>query len=667
MLQNITDLINQEDPNEVSTRIWKEDLISEVNEEFSKRQHDRLPYELQWKLNINHLEGNQYLEINQQTNTVEEIPKIFHWQEREVYNQIAPIIETRQSKLSRLSPILKCRPATRDREDLASAKVTNKILESSYNQEVMARKQLQANAWSETTGTAVWKNIWNPDKGRVIGEQDGKEVREGEIEAMVISPFEIYPDSPFSTLEQCRSIIHAKAYHVDDVELEWGIKVEGSEVNVFTLKEQDIAMGGMGVRNGAYAVTSQKKSDHVIVLEYSERPSTKYPGGRFIVCTEDELLYAGELPFLVGKDNAPDFPFDLQYCISGTNTFFGKSIIERLIPIQRKYNDIKNRVNEYLNRFAVGQLIYEENSVDEDFLEEEGLAPGAMIAVKRGTQMAPRFMEYNQLPTTFREEESSLMNLFVVISGVSEISRDSSAPTGVNSGVALAILQEQDDTRLALTAQYLNNTKISIGKKWIRLYQQFSEGNRVVKFVGKDNEVDVVDWSRSDLTSDDIYIESSTLLAESPAQRKQMVFDLLGSGLFNDPETGQITALGRQKIFEMLEMGNWEQATDTTSQQQQRALRENRMMQDGGMAQVKSYDDDIIHIETHNSYRLTAEFEELTMETPELEQIFEEHINVHIQSLQMKAQPEQEPQEEPGMEPGSPENIEYSEEPEQPL
>ncbi len=644
--------------------LYKEDLISHVTTEFTKRQLDRLPYELQWKLNINFLMDNQYLEVNPHTQSIEEVMKIYHWQEREVYNQIAPIIETRLAKLARLSPVPKTRPATRERGDLASAKVSNKILESTYNTEIMARKQVQANNWSETTGTAIWKNVWNPDKGRVIGvdEETGEEIREGDVEAIVVSPFEIYPDSPFSTLEQCRSIIHAKTYHVDEVELLWGVKEEGSEVNVFTLKEQGVAMGGLGHRNSAYAVTSQKKEDQVIVYEYNERPSKAHPEGRLIICTDNELLHAGPLPYEIGPNGTLDFPFDVQHSISGVNMFFGKSVIERLLPLQRKYNDLKNRINEYMNRFAIGQITYEQGTIDEDFLEEEGLAPGAMIPYARGGR-PPTYMTYNTLPSAFREEEQALNHLFVIISGVSEISRDSSAPTGVNSGVALAILQEQDDTRLALTAQHLNNTKVNIAKKWLRLYQQFADGPRIIKFVGKDNEVDVIDWTANDLTTDDVYIETSTLLAESPAQRRQMVFDLLSAGLFNDPETGMLSNLGRRKVFEMLEMGNWEQADNSTNLQQQRALRENRAMQEGAMADVKSFDDHIIHIEVHNSFRLTAEFEEIVAEMPEIEQVYEEHINVHLQALQEMAMQQQPPmEEEPGIE-APEEQMEYSEEP----
>lgn len=628
-------------------QFYKEEMIDHVTSEFEKRQQDKLPFELQWRLNINFFEGNQYLDINTMTNTVEEVLPLFWWQEREVFNQIAPIMETRLAKLSRLNPILKCRPATTEKEDISAAKVSNKILENTYSDLEMKRLQLKANVWSELTGTAIIKPIWNTSKGRRIGayadEEKENEVFEGDIETTVVSPFEIYPDSSFSDgIEECQSIIHAKAYHVNDIENIWGVTVEGTEVNVFTVKENSVGLGGLGARGGNYSIASQKKKDQAIVYEYWERPSRKHPEGRLIICTDNELLHYGSLPYRVGRDFTFDLPFIFQKSLDKPHCIWGRCIIDRLIPLQRRYNALRNRKAEYLNRAAIGQLAYEEGSIDEDFLENDGLAPGTMIPFKRGAA-PPTYMQYHALPHSFETEEQSLLADFNRISGVSEISRDSQAPTGINSGIALSILQEQDDTRLALTAKNLDNCVITLGKMWLRLYKQFGSGPRILKSVGKDQMVEVIEWSESDITSDDIYIETGTQLSESPAQRKQMVFDLLGSGLFNDPETGALSKEGRSKIFEMLEMGNWEGYDDETTLNTQKAYRENRKMMEGIPTDIADFDDDVVHLSIHNKYRLSSDYEELIEDNPELFELFNMHIQMHIESLNMKLQPQMQP------------------------
>ena len=61
----------------------------------------------------------------------------------------------------------------------------------------------------------------------------------------------------------------------------------------------------------------------------------------------------------------------------------------------------------------------------------------------------------------------------------------------------------------------------------------------------------------------------------------------------------------------------------------------------GEPATIAEYDDDIIHISVHNNFRLKAEYEDYVRKTPELDAIFEAHVNEHIAALQRKTEAEQ--------------------------
>ena len=78
-----------------------EDIVEEVKKDFLNRQKERKTFEAQWQLNNNFLIGNQYCSINV-LNEVEDYDKQYFWQEREVYNHIAPLIEARMAKLTRV-------------------------------------------------------------------------------------------------------------------------------------------------------------------------------------------------------------------------------------------------------------------------------------------------------------------------------------------------------------------------------------------------------------------------------------------------------------------------------------------------------------------------------------------------------------------------------------
>ncbi len=147
---------------------------------------------------------------------------------------------------------------------------------------------------------------------------------------------------------------------------------------------------------------------------------------------------------------------------------------------------------------------------------------------------------------------------------------------------------------------------------------------------GREQDVEVMHWTVSMLRSDDVIIENSSALAETPAQRRQMVFDMLQSGLFAKEEVSQVSESSKRKIFEMLEYGNWEEALmEMTRLQEGKAKRENMKMKQGEPVALNDYDDDALHIEMHNRMRMSAEYED-TIGVPGGEQI-NEMIVAHIQ------------------------------------
>ena len=113
-------------------RNTQDGLVRYVNDEYKRRLDERRWFELQWKLNIAFLEGNQFLDINPVAMDLQEVPKLYWWQEREVHNQIAPIIETRIARISRLKPILKARPSNNDQSNIRAAKVASAQLKNVY-------------------------------------------------------------------------------------------------------------------------------------------------------------------------------------------------------------------------------------------------------------------------------------------------------------------------------------------------------------------------------------------------------------------------------------------------------------------------------------------------------------------------------------------------------
>ena len=201
---------------------YEKELVESVLKDFEERQAERKTFESNWQLNINFFLGNQYSFISPVGDLMEN-GKQYFWQEKEVYNHIANIIELRQAKLSRVRPTLTVIPFSDDERDIACAKTSKKILKAVSQNINMSKILSKGTMWSEICGTVFYKVDWDNNLGKIIGVNSlGNEIKEGDVEVTVCSPFEIYPDSStYNNVEDCMSIIYARSFHKDMVKNIW--------------------------------------------------------------------------------------------------------------------------------------------------------------------------------------------------------------------------------------------------------------------------------------------------------------------------------------------------------------------------------------------------------------------------------------------------------------
>lgn len=576
-----------------------EELVASVKEDFIKRREERRGLEQQWNLNINYLLGNQHAEIAPDGQVREE-DSYYYWQNKNVYNQIAPIIETRLAKLSRVRPMMSVRAASGEDCDLKAAKIASDLLDATAGRVELDSVISKATLWSETLGTAFYKIMWNGDKGKQLGEINGTSVKEGDVDVIALSPFEVFPDSLFrEEISDLKSIIHARAVSVDDIYMIYGQRVDGEDIDVFSLSPTK--SGAIGSLN---KVSSGVVHDSALVIERYERPSKDYPNGRVVTIAGDKLLNVSELPYINGIDGARDLPFVKQTSINQAGMFYGSSIIERLIPLQRAYNAVKNRKHEFLNRISMGVVAVEEGSIDTDELTEEGLQPGKVIVYRQGST-PPQIMPSPSVPIDFTYEEERLANEFVTISGVSEISRHSAVPTSATSGIALQLLIEQDETRLSATAENIRKAVKSVAKHIIRLFRQFAKDTRVMKIAGKGRKAELFYYNASDLSSDDVVFDTDNELSSTPAQKKNAVLEILSTGILAGKD-GMLTAHTKAKILDILGYGSLDNVNDLATLHTARAAEENLSFSSRDVT-VEEYDDHELHLNEHTRYLISGE------------------------------------------------------------
>ena len=611
-----------------------EQKVAQIKADFERRSFERRPLEAQWQLNANFLLGNQYCSIGS-NGGVEADEKEYFWQEREAFNHIAPIFETRLAKLSRVRPKMSVRPSSGDEDDIRTSKTASKILSSVGTTLELDALTQKATLWSELCGSSFYKVSWDSRAGKLLGQHSGQNVFEGEVRVDVCPGYEIYPSNLYAeNIADLESIIHTKAVPIEEVERTWGICVEEEEVQVFSLSS--FPSGGLGLGGSVSGITKAQTNGHCLVIERYTRPCDKNPEGEFAVVAGGKLLYLGVLPYANGLHGRRDLPFVRQDSLKRPGSFFGQSVIERVIPIQRAYNAVKNRKHEFLNRIAMGVLAVEDGSVDTDNLEAEGLSPGKILVYRQGGAI-PRLLETGRVPVDFAQEEDRLFSEFIAISGVSEIMR-SSTPMSNLSGVAIQLLIEQDDTRLAITAELIRHAIRTIGRQVLRLYKQFAGPGRLSRVVGDTGEVELLYWSKSDITCDDVVMETQNEISSTPAVRQSMMFDLLRMGLLSD-ENGKISDASRFKILDTLGWGGWEFLHDVEALNVSRAAKENLMF-DKKEPEVSELDRHDLHIAEHTKFGLTPDFERMVKKKPALKERLLAHIRMHRQFDSLTSQAE---------------------------
>ena len=689
------------------------EIVDQIKKDYQKRAEERKSIEKGWLLNINFVMGNQYSYINP-NGEIEDVEKTFSWESREVFNHIAPIVESRLAKLYRVRPTMGVRPSSNEKNDLETAKLSKLILESVSNTLNINKLVADATLWSEVTGSVFYKIFWDTKKGNVIGYfKDGKllsknlkeqikdrkdvnsslrnkndenfsdlsekieevgnvnfkenvgksdavtsdiksdfstsskieiddekhlsdnrsfvengffidknnavdkeksqivPIFDGDVNVSVCSPFEIFPDScGITNFEDVQSIIHARVVDCGTVKELYGVDCKPEDLDTLTFVQNSSNSFYTNMSN--FKVAGSVKHNQTLVLERWEKPTKEFENGRLQIVAGEHLVYDGELPDRI-------FPFVKQVSYETIGNFWGTSIIDRCIPIQRAYNAIKNRKLEFLSRLSAGVLAVEDGSVDIDDLEIDGLAPGKILVYRNGSNL-PKFMDSGDIPNEFSIEEERLLNEFVTLTGVSELMRNSALPTNVTSGTAISLLIEQDDTRLSVPAEHIRKAILEISKMILNLYKKYADVPKLSKIVDDNGDVQIFYWRGSEINADDVVLETSNELSESLSSRRAMALELLKNGLLYN-ENGKLSERMRVKILDMLGFGNWESAGDNSALHIRRATSENLNSLDLVVLEIDNHD---LHIAEHTRYILEKK---LTSGT-ELEKLLE-HIRMH--------------------------------------
>lgn len=623
--------------------LFKEDIIHNILEELEKRRGQRSTLEQQWTLNANFLCGNQYCEVRPYTGEIEQLEPVYDWLNRETFNNIAPLIQTRIANLKKINYMMKVKPATNELEDYAKAEVSTSVLQYTQKATDFEAKKDTMIYWNELCGNCFWLTWWDKDKGEKFASEtvlsvkdDGTESKkerafyQGDIDYGLITPYEVFPESIFKQgVENQRSVILEQVKSVEDIYDLYGIDVEGSAIETFELTPV-ASGGGLGYENTVISLGHRTAENAEKVITYFERPSKYKPNGLMVIIVGDEhLVYYGDMPY-------SRIPIIQSVCHEVPGQFFGKSVIQDLIPYQRTYNGCINSIHEYIKRLSLGNLLTEEGSIDIEEYEQHGLEPGAFLVYKNGTN-PPVPVQNGSLPTEIMSERYNLKSDMEYVAGVSQLMVTGNAPQTNMSGTAIANLAEIDNTRLSLTGDHIRNSIRKLAVLWLEIYKRYATTHRILNYVGANDIGKALVWSAEDINSYDVeYVTENELLMSEDVQ-KQRFFDMYNMGLFTD-DNGRIPMRVKIRAMEYMKAGNYTDIMNLNLLQMQAAQRENVFFENGVIPKISDFDEHEIHIEEHLRYILQMEFQILKLKKPEYAEALENHLREHKQLAELEKQ-----------------------------
>jgi len=590
---------------------------------------DNLPYEMQSYINIAYYAGKQWLIWDSGNKRLMEAPKA-PGQTRYTGNRIKKIVRTELSKIFKNKPIMQVIPASNNDDDIDASQIGDKVVEwMEYEYNLRGRDKKLA-TWGLTTNIVFMEPYLDMSLGEDIQDPEtGEWMKSGDVNFDIVSLFECKFDPAAKEWDEVRWFCKMKPKDVDWIKEVYGIEVKPEkgieEANIFESQLRNINANWN-------STTGKEMTNHAIVKEYWEMPSSKYPKGRRITTAGDKVLdYVEDIGF--GEEDTtkrilPFFPF-IHINIPGRVQ--GQSIIEDLIPIQREYNITRSKIIEYQKKQA-GKWVVQEESLTSDITDNDQ----QIIEYQAGFE-APRLVQPGNLSSDTYKNLEQLIEEFYFISGQQEVTHGATPP-GVTSGVAIQFLQEQDDTVMAPTIENYIDCKqkyMSYALKIIRFNYKYE---RTLKLVGKNKEVELLSFIGSQLTSTDVRIQEGSMFQTSKAGKQQWIMNLVQSGLLN-PQAD------KEMIFKMLELGIDDDLYDNTEIDRNQAQTEQlkwtkgeiQLDMNGVMIKpdVRDFYNHAVHLAEHNKFRKGKDYEELP---PEIQKNIDLHCMLHQQMMAQQQQ-----------------------------
>lgn len=352
-------------------------------------------------------------------------------------------------------------PTTTDPDDVSAARLSVKILHDLYDRLKLRKYLTICRIYSVTCGEGFLRPYWNPRAGKPL--PDG--LFEGEICMEVYGPDEVFwqagsrfDRSPYVCVETAKTLAEVKALP----------GFNGAELQADVKSNTSLVSGQLSRNNN--------RPDSVLVTEYLELPTEKYPLGRRAFFANDKQITATEnYPMPIRGESGYEHCIHAMPYIPTPHRDRDLGLGTKLADAQRVINDVINKAIQWKNLAIKPQIMAPVNSIIDRLTDEEG----AIIRYRPIGGYKPEWRTPPPIPESlFRMKDDAVRDM-------QDIASQHSLPPGVESGKGLDAVYQQDQSVTAFIIEAIADFHAQLGRHLLHYAQRYYTHERLLQLSGK--------------------------------------------------------------------------------------------------------------------------------------------------------------------------------------
>jgi len=405
--------------------------------------------------------------------------------------------------------------------------------------------------------SAAWvRLVWDPNAGGAYGVDptSGQQVREGDLEADLFTPFDVIYDRTIPHDRQVWRICRVPRGKWDLIASYPEFQEQIIASSTKASKECDKRELGLNSRR-------RSESDLVYVYEFYHKRTPALPEGRCVQFLDSgDVLTDGGLPY----DDIPLYRVSATEMIGSATDY---TSAWSLLSLQQLMDLFISILATNYDAFGVQNVVMQDGTT----ITEYDMAGGTKVwKIPPGAE-PPAGINLTTLPQDFLRSLQLVQEQMETLSAINSVVRGN-PEASLKTGPALALVQSQALQALNTISRSKTDFEEDLGTGLIRVLKAYANTPRVAAIAGANNNYALAAWSSSDLENiDRVVVDSGNPLAQTMAGKVQL-FDLFKQA--NVP-------MDAEQVVELMTSGTVEPVYEGPQRKKLQVREENELLAKG--------------------------------------------------------------------------------------